>query len=1210
MSWYTSATRRTIRTVDDLRQAVEQGEKVSSLSVANLAKEALLTGDLNTFNYLLNNFEMSIDSDLISFLIKRKNIDLLKAFVQKYPKEVPANFYPSHLTYAVQTDNPEIVDYMLALGLGLSRGAFLESIYIGNPKIVRRLMELYLGHGWKPDMDMMRAAKRHPEIYSMLEEHFKEHVSAVNLEHAVAEGTIDDIRQAMASGEKITKDVFRKAQRRRDVNIVKFLLDTMVQQGYDLDPYVPIANDIIHDYISYPNQRKNLEIIVPYFKDYLSSMYLLENAILKQVPHIATWLANLGSDVINGNIWLYAMDTFNKELIRAIYNRAIKQRKIVSQSRSKSASSVYAAVLWGDPEIVHMALTVDDNQEVSHDSFIKAIDSGNPEIIKMLLESELKSDHDKKVFDTDSVAQMLIKKNDVNILRMFLPHMKEAGFSIPEIAHNKNKEFLKEVQDSEAYNQFTPTSENILLVVLSGDSEIFDMAIEGSGYENAFDLTHLRAAFRTGNEYIYKKVYDGLSEDPTGAYGNTVNDIFLELLVKRDMKAVEFLREKKFPINHSSILDDALRMGDPFVIDYILNMEGAEKDPTDISRIFSSDSFFYIYKNHRDKLLDYIRVAGLSDNSRWLLRNAEDLEEEFDFSPEVKILFQENPLLAINFPQTMSKLYKSGEINLDKVKFSFPEFEYLNPSELEHADRFMALSQDLSEYTQKEHIDHKEIVSYLSRVYELFKKDHHFESSPEFDKMMVQVLYNQYHREKRSESFITLLNKLSDNVGPLTGLLNNKKYKNLVKNFILKSSKDVSLSTGHDNTFFLATLIPEYIESRQRKLEEEGMVGINENFPEKGKPRFDAIKKLRNEIKNNIRIPVTKSALQEYDKIQNNWTYKDHNKMMGDVQEIDGKYKFQLRENVNDSVFREFLFDSKEDLDFFDKALRNIIDYKDSFTYSSIAERINDVIMRDPNFGKGHITPKSYDVEVEGDTFTFTFLDKKDPLGLVLGETPFTGCCQKFGGVAETSMIEGYVNPDSGFLVVYKGGDFQAQSWVWLTDDNETLVLDNVEFSTELKDVVEAEDDQYDNYSDSAVSGNVFEKIFEPWATPRGTRSLKEDKGADQSSRIRKIQEAYKKFAQMYKAEFGRNVFIGGGYDSLGVNDLGEYVEDWEVEENYPKMDDEYIYLDDSSDVYKVASWYRRAKYMLNKNLGKYAQKKNFDKPSYVWLGIGRGQTI
>jgi hypothetical protein len=74
-------------------------------------------------------------------------------------------------------------------------------------------------------------------------------------------------------------------------------------------------------------------------------------------------------------------------------------------------------------------------------------------------------------------------------------------------------------------------------------------------------------------------------------------------------------------------------------------------------------------------------------------------------------------------------------------------------------------------------------------------------------------------------------------------------------------------------------------------------------------------------------------------------------------------------------------------------------------------------------------------------------LDANDKLQVILGH--LTVCCQKLGAGGEPSMMEGLINPDSGFLVFEREEKVIAQSWIWLSEDKNTLVLDNIELSDE-----------------------------------------------------------------------------------------------------------------------------------------------------------------
>ncbi|MGM0777914.1 MAG: hypothetical protein ACQEXE_16260 [Bacillota bacterium] len=72
-------------------------------------------------------------------------------------------------------------------------------------------------------------------------------------------------------------------------------------------------------------------------------------------------------------------------------------------------------------------------------------------------------------------------------------------------------------------------------------------------------------------------------------------------------------------------------------------------------------------------------------------------------------------------------------------------------------------------------------------------------------------------------------------------------------------------------------------------------------------------------------------------------------------------------------------------------------------------------------------------------------LEANDRLQVLLGH--LTVCCQKLGAGGEPSMMEGLINQDSGFLVFERDHKVIAQSWIWLSEDKSTLVLDNIELA-------------------------------------------------------------------------------------------------------------------------------------------------------------------
>lgn len=99
------------------------------------------------------------------------------------------------------------------------------------------------------------------------------------------------------------------------------------------------------------------------------------------------------------------------------------------------------------------------------------------------------------------------------------------------------------------------------------------------------------------------------------------------------------------------------------------------------------------------------------------------------------------------------------------------------------------------------------------------------------------------------------------------------------------------------------------------------------------------------------------------------------------------------------------------------------------------------------------------DIPKNEEGITFRFLEKDDPLGFVLGD--ITNCCQHIGGVAESCVKDGYINPNSGFMV-FEGvipnedGELEkmilGQAYVWYDPETKTVCLDNIEVPKKVLD--------------------------------------------------------------------------------------------------------------------------------------------------------------
>ena len=93
------------------------------------------------------------------------------------------------------------------------------------------------------------------------------------------------------------------------------------------------------------------------------------------------------------------------------------------------------------------------------------------------------------------------------------------------------------------------------------------------------------------------------------------------------------------------------------------------------------------------------------------------------------------------------------------------------------------------------------------------------------------------------------------------------------------------------------------------------------------------------------------------------------------------------------------------------------------------------------------------------DGINFRILEKDDPLGFVIGN--ITNCCQCIGGLADSCVVDGYTNPEAGFIVFEETifnengedtGDRRilGQAYIWYDAKNKTVCFDNIEVPTKI----------------------------------------------------------------------------------------------------------------------------------------------------------------
>jgi hypothetical protein len=238
--------------------------------------------------------------------------------------------------------------------------------------------------------------------------------------------------------------------------------------------------------------------------------------------------------------------------------------------------------------------------------------------------------------------------------------------------------------------------------------------------------------------------------------------------------------------------------------------------------------------------------------------------------------------------------------------------------------------------------------------------------------------------------------------------------------------------------------------------------------------------------------------------------------------------------------------------------------------YEQLQKFVNtDLITR--FFSKLNIPEKHYipfdQTEIDG--FVFKVLDKDDPLGAVLGN--LTGCCQRLGGAGEECVYDGYNNPKSGFLAVFKGKQIIAQSWLRVGTSG-ILYLDNIEANSIYDE----------NYSEEKPKYNIME-LFQltDEQVVYLSNSLNE-RGILGDSLLRNAFLKWGKHIRQKKNEQGEKLFsevvVGGNYADVTFPDHNY---NWTINMKEEFGDSSSIYSDlNKKQDYKIA-FNLRHKYKL-----------------------------
>ena len=115
---------------------------------------------------------------------------------------------------------------------------------------------------------------------------------------------------------------------------------------------------------------------------------------------------------------------------------------------------------------------------------------------------------------------------------------------------------------------------------------------------------------------------------------------------------------------------------------------------------------------------------------------------------------------------------------------------------------------------------------------------------------------------------------------------------------------------------------------------------------------------------------------------------------------------------------------------------------------------------------------------------TFRVLEKDDPKGFIIGHE--TTCCQYIGDDGEECVIDGYLNPNAGFIVFEqpiidrKGYPTEesriiAQAYIWYDPETKTVCFDNIEIPETLLQSMRVATKHGKQFSSKALLDSVIE---------------------------------------------------------------------------------------------------------------------------------------
>ncbi|MBQ3494333.1 MAG: hypothetical protein IJA69_02850 [Clostridia bacterium] len=182
---------------------------------------------------------------------------------------------------------------------------------------------------------------------------------------------------------------------------------------------------------------------------------------------------------------------------------------------------------------------------------------------------------------------------------------------------------------------------------------------------------------------------------------------------------------------------------------------------------------------------------------------------------------------------------------------------------------------------------------------------------------------------------------------------------------------------------------------------------------------------------------------------------------------------------------------------------------------------------------------KTYECTINGKTYRVCakILRLDDPTTMLVGESKFTNCCQKYGGAGQKCMEHSALANNGGILATYLVEDdgsmkMLTQSWVWTNE--QVLCLDNVEATSAITSG--SNKSTYQQVAKFAIGEfgkdilSFSEKNVEMYCEEKQRIAKSTLSGEELKNRLKEIEE-------IKQRQTLRMVTVGEGYDDVNITE-------------------------------------------------------------------------